>query len=379
MTISIIVPVYYGKKYIEPMIKQFELCAEQLNKKYDIELIFSNDAPGDCLEEIYASELITVVVLNTDMNRGIQGARVKGLEHSRGEYVLFLDQDDMIKPSYLRSQLEKIQECDAVVCRAIHEERPFYNSVIVFEEAITKKYMLEQGCGIVSPGQVLLKKEAVSEIWKTNLVSHNGADDWLLWLCMFGEGKSFALNQEILYEHVVHGANTAFHTERMLQSEYDVYEILQRAGIYSIAEINKFKMTIEKIKSNRLALMDKFKKLFFVYNTWIALENKGKTLSGFLKEQGCQKVAIYGYGHVGKQMVGRLRKENVEIAYLADRNAAYIEEDIPAYTIEDDWPETSAVIVTLVEKEEAIVQQIKRKMDVPIWTIRELLAEMEKL
>lgn len=381
MTVSVIVPLYHGKKYIKAMITQLEECAEQLGERCQVELVLSNDAPDEWIEETEFSdkERITITIINTERNRGIQKARIRGLEQSRGEYILFLDQDDKIAPSYLKSQFDKIGDCDAVVCRAVHEGRPFYNSVMVFEEAITRKYMLEKGCGIVSPGQVLIKKEAVSDIWKENFILNHGADDWLLWLCMFGEKRRFALNQEVLYEHVVHGANAAIHTERMLKSEYEVYQILQKSTLYSEEEMSRFAETIERIKANRLALMDKFKKMFFVYNTWIALENQGKYIGDFLRQKNYHTAAIYGYGHLGKQLFGRLKKEEIEISYLADQNAAYIKEDVPAYTLKDELPETEVVIVTLVEKEENVVQLLHEKTNACIWTIKQLLSAMEEM
>lgn len=381
MTVSVIVPLYHGKKYIKAMTAQLEKCAEQLGERCQIELVLSNDAPEDVIGEADCPnrKRIIVTVLNTEVNRGIQEARVRGLKQSRGEYILFLDQDDKIAPSYFKSQLEKIGACDAVVCRAVHEGRPFYNSVMVFEEAITKKYMLEKGCGIVSPGQVLIRKTSVSDVWKKNYVMEHGADDWLLWLCMFGEGKQFALNQETLYEHVVHGANAAIHTERMLNSEHEVYQILRESRIYSVEEMNRFAETIERIKTNRLALMDKFKKMFFVYNTWIALENQGKQIGDFMRKNNYRTVAIYGYGHLGRQLFGRLKKEEIEVSYLADQNAAYITEGIPAYTLNDKLPETDVVIVTLVEKEERVIQQLCSKTKARIWTIKQLLSAMEEM
>lgn len=381
MTVSVIVPLYHGKKYIKAMTAQLEECAEQLEERCRIELVLSNDAPEDVIGEADCQnrKRITVTVLNTEVNRGIQKARVRGLEQSHGEYVLFLDQDDKIAPSYFKSQLDRIGDCDAVVCRAVHEGRPFYNAVMVFEEAITRKYMLEKGCGIVSPGQVLIRKTSVSEIWKKNFIRSHGADDWLLWLCMFGEGKQFALNQETLYEHVVHGANAAIHTERMLKSEHEVYQILKESKIYSVEEMSRFADTIARIKTNRLALMDKFKKMFFVYNTWIALENQGKVIGDFLRNKHYRTAAIYGYGHLGRQLLGRLQKEEIEVSYLADQNAAYIEEGIPAYTLGDELPETDVVIVTLVENEEKVVQMLREKTKAYIWTIKQLLSAMEEM
>ena len=120
--ISIIVPIYHGKQYIDAIIAQIEKCIKKLEKKYMVELLLVNDAPEEKLGE-YCSESMDIVVLNTDCNRGIHGARVRGLESCQGEFVLFLDQDDKITEDYLQSQISKMDNCDAIVCRAIHAKK----------------------------------------------------------------------------------------------------------------------------------------------------------------------------------------------------------------------------------------------------------------
>lgn len=375
--ISVIVPIFYGKKYIDSMITQIEGCARCLDDDTCVEIVLVNDAPNDYIDMNYSSEQIELVILNTDKNRGIQGARVYGLEHAKGEYVVFLDQDDLVKPEYLMSQMDCIGEADACVCRAIHEGKQFYDSVRVFEQVVSKEAMLEEGCGIVSPGQVLMRRAVVAEVWKQNLLEYNGADDWLLWLCMFGEGKSFALNQEVLFEHVVDGANASCNTERMMRSEASVYEIVKVAGIFAENELEILATTIAKIQSQRLNIMDKFKKQFFVLDVWMNLENKGLSVGGYLKENGYSNVAIYGYGYIGKQLHGRLNRENVEVSYIIDQNAEFLGEDVTAYTLEQELPKVDLIIVTLVEHERVIAERINEKMSVDVLSIKELLIKAE--
>lgn len=377
MDISVIVPVYHGKQYIGEMIKQIESNAGELGENASVELVLVNDAPDDSIDVALKSEIVEIVVLNTERNRGIQGARVRGLDVCRGEYVLFLDQDDLIKPSYLKSQLSAIGDCDACVCRAIHEGKQYYDEVRIFEREVTKAGMLERGCGIVSPGQVLMKKKAVSRIWKQNLLEHNGADDWLLWLCMFGEGKRFALNQEILFEHVVDGTNTSCNMEKMMHSENDVYRVLSETGLLSDSELDILHETIGKVQSKRFSIMDRFKKQFFVYDTWMHLESRGLTISDYLAGQGYHKVAIYGYGFLGVQLLGRLQNGTMKVSYILDRNAKYLDCIVPIYTMEDSLPKADVVIVTLIDGEKDVTEKLKEKLGIDVVTLRGILGGMQ--
>ena len=149
--ISIIVPIYHGKKYIENMIRQIAACALESKGDYTLELLFVNDDPGECigslsmytqacLPDLFSAGM-EIRTIETEQNRGIHGARVRGLEHCTGDYVLFLDQDDCIKPEYFSSQLTHLGEADAVVCKLLHEGKQFYDTRMPFEQVITRDFI----------------------------------------------------------------------------------------------------------------------------------------------------------------------------------------------------------------------------------------------
>ena len=153
--VSIIVPIYQGKKYIPKLIKMAEMCQEKAQNQQGIELILSNDDPHEKIEESLFSDTITIHILNTEINRGIQAARIRGLEAANGDFVVFLDQDDILYPDYINSQLSHLGDADTAVCRCIHENQQFYNADRKFEEVISKGYMMQKGNPIISAGQVL--------------------------------------------------------------------------------------------------------------------------------------------------------------------------------------------------------------------------------
>lgn len=231
-TVSVIVPVYHGKKYIESMIRQVEACQLCAAGQAKTELLFVNDDPDEPIGA-YRSGEIDLVVLETAENRGIHGARAEGVKRCGGEYILLLDQDDRILPGYIKSQLAAIRGYDAAVCMALHEGKALYNRTLPFEAAASREHMLRKGNAIISPGQVLIRKDAVAALWKETRLSQNGADDWLLWLCMMQEGRSFALNKEILFEHVMERDNTSMRQLQMQRSEWEVLRLIQGSAIFS--------------------------------------------------------------------------------------------------------------------------------------------------
>lgn len=115
---TVITPLYHGKKYIPAIISRLLACA-CASPEIEIELVLSNDSPEEFLEENLSSDAVTIKVLNTDKNRGIHGARVRGLLNGTGDYIVFLDQDDRILPEYFNGQLSAMGFADAVVCNAL--------------------------------------------------------------------------------------------------------------------------------------------------------------------------------------------------------------------------------------------------------------------
>lgn len=372
-SISVIVPIYYGEKYIKGLIEQVEAEKKLLKHDDTVEIILVNDAPDDPLPEGFQSETVEVIVLNTNCNRGIQGARVYGIECCHGEYVHMLDQDDRVEPEFLQSQLDKIEGYDASVCKAIHNKKQVYTDLRSFESVSSLEYMLKQGDAIVSPGQVLMRKESVSQIWKDNLLKYNGADDWLLWICMLAEGKRFARNSKVLYEHVVDGGNASWRSEEMMRSEQEVAEVLKREHVLGKTDIGELENTLLEINVKRVRILEKFRKMFFICSEWKALENRNKQVYKYLLEKDIRDVAIYGNGYLGKQLFEELQRNNVTVRYFIDRDAAYMKEKVPVYTPDQDLERVDMVIVTLTQKDEGLRTILNNKVRTVVWYIDELL------
>ena len=60
--ISVIVPLYYGEKYMTDIISQLEMCKTYLGIRDYIEVIFVNDAPDAQLSLNWKGEFIHITV-----------------------------------------------------------------------------------------------------------------------------------------------------------------------------------------------------------------------------------------------------------------------------------------------------------------------------
>lgn len=103
--LSVIIPVYntqdYLKKCLESVIKAIEMASE-----YTVQLIVINDGSTDdslkIINQFSSYDFLTII---NQKNTGFSGARNTGLRASAGEYVMFVDADDCISVSCIRTLL----------------------------------------------------------------------------------------------------------------------------------------------------------------------------------------------------------------------------------------------------------------------------------
>ena len=96
---SIIIPVYNAEKYLEQCIESV-LCQTESN----FELLLINDGSTDnsmIICEKYSQLDKRIIVINKE-NGGASSARNVGLDHARGEMIVFIDSDDSIGKNYLK-------------------------------------------------------------------------------------------------------------------------------------------------------------------------------------------------------------------------------------------------------------------------------------
>ena len=111
--VSVIIPVYNVAPYLR------EALDSAVNQTYrHLEIIIVEDGSTDGSEIIcdeYCSDS-RVQVIHQE-HRGVGNARNTGLDHAAGEYIAFLDPDDIYHADFIRQMLEAIKNADVVVCR----------------------------------------------------------------------------------------------------------------------------------------------------------------------------------------------------------------------------------------------------------------------
>ncbi len=110
--VSIVVPVYNMERYIKACVDSI------LNQVYrDFEVLIVNDGSTDASVELLGEAIrddkrFTVLSKN---NGGVSSARNMGIDRANGKYIVFVDADDMIHPTFLANLVNDMEEGSADV------------------------------------------------------------------------------------------------------------------------------------------------------------------------------------------------------------------------------------------------------------------------
>ena len=138
--ISIIVPIYNAEKYL------LECLTSIKKQSYDkFEAILVDDGSTDNSAKICKSFVKddSRFIYTRKKNEGVSKARNYGINISKGEYITFVDSDDIIASDYLLDMVEMISNKVSLVCSGVaffknsndlpkHDET-IHNETITFE------------------------------------------------------------------------------------------------------------------------------------------------------------------------------------------------------------------------------------------------------
>jgi hypothetical protein len=117
LEISIVVPAYNAERFVEPCLSP---VLDQMTAAHELVIIDdgSRDRTAGMVESLAARYPGARVRLVRQANQGLAGARNRGVQEAQGEYLLFLDADDMLLPGTLDALGRVIGEHapDVIVC-----------------------------------------------------------------------------------------------------------------------------------------------------------------------------------------------------------------------------------------------------------------------
>lgn len=118
MQISVIIPTYKPQSYLWKCLQS--LGNQTIDKAlYEIVIVL-NGCKDPYYSEIHSyvqnhMSSYQVQLIQTDMG-GVSNARNIGLDHAKGEYICFIDDDDYVSPTYLEELYQLADKNSVVLC-----------------------------------------------------------------------------------------------------------------------------------------------------------------------------------------------------------------------------------------------------------------------
>ena len=156
MILSFIIPLFNCEKYIFRCLEQ--ICSSGVDYYY-FEIIVINDGSNDGSDreiQRFKSEYSScnLIYIVTD-NRGASDARNRGIEEAKGEYIWFVDADDLINPSFFSTITKRLKESDEdLIC--------FNHAVLIDGGLKENKEFTEE---LYLSGVELLNRHTYNYVW----------------------------------------------------------------------------------------------------------------------------------------------------------------------------------------------------------------------
>lgn len=391
--ISMIVPIYKGKKYIQRIIRMFEENCSRL-RQYDeglsAELILVNDYPEEQIElpKPDCAEYDVSIIVNKS-NIGIHKTKIEGLKYARGEYVFFLDQDDLISPHYFVEQYKAIGECDASVCNVDIGEGPYYSKSGV--EALDLSIYLSGYNGIFSLGQVLFRKDRIPVEWIKKPLRKNGADDYYLLFIMLLKKQKMVEHRKTLYYHVYTGENLSTNSEAMDMSVEELLGNLVSMELLTNKQMEDANRNRDCESRRRLARREKYSESMWdervehirtirIYDKCLCNLELSYAVDSYISTFGCNRIAVYGAGKMGKHFLYWMRiSKKVLVEVCIDQKKSGQILGIPVIQIEDAKEQKDKfdmIVVTPISGTKRIIEELEQIFDCTIISLEEVVCNM---
>lgn len=244
--VSVIIPAYNIARFITETLDSVRAQTFQ-----DFEIIIINDGSTDTPEfervlEPFREEIIYL----KHKNVGAGAARNIGIGEARGEFLAFLDGDDVWRPQFLESQVEFLERngldlvyADAEMFGGSALDGKTYMQTSPSAGEANFESLLDLRCNVITSGTLARRKSVLEAgMFEREKVR---AHDFHLWLRMAKNGSRIGYQKKVLLKYRVRLDSLSGSSVDRVQREIDVYHRIKR--MIALTE------TEEKIVQKQLA------------------------------------------------------------------------------------------------------------------------------
>ena len=192
--VSIIMPMYNSSFFVEQSI---DSVIAQTYKNWELIIIddYSTDNSREIVEK-YIERDLRIKIICLEENLGVAEARNRGIEIANGQYLAFLDSDDIWHPEKLQKQIFFMKKNNIAFSytqyRHFSQKDKYEGKNIDVKERVTYKELLKGN--IIGCLTVVIDREKIKNI----MMRSERHEDYILWLQILKSGyEAYGLKEDL--------------------------------------------------------------------------------------------------------------------------------------------------------------------------------------
>lgn len=272
-TVSVVIPAFNAAAYIGEAL---DSVLGQTFKDFEIIVINDGSTDSETLERVLEPYRACVTYLRQG-NRGPGAARNAGIRQARGQYIAFLDADDLWSPQYLDEQLRAFGN-DRMLDLIYADAELFGDSLLAgrtFMESspsrgpVTFRSLLALECTVLTSCAVVRRQALIA----AGLFDEDFfyAEDFELWARLAHGGAKLGYQRQVLARHRLHASSLTANEARLFEGQWKVFEKLARTLPVSAEERTELETLMQRAQAN--LYFYKGKRAFFRGDVKEAIDN----------------------------------------------------------------------------------------------------------
>lgn len=204
--VSVVVPAYDCAGFIGEAL---DSIFRQTFKNYEIIVVNDGSPDTEKLESVLENYYAEIIYIK-QANGGAAAARNTAIENASGEFLAFLDGDDIWLPEYLEAQLEALAEkncdliyADALLFGSVRDAAETYMVKSPSSGKVTTENLISGKCNIITSGTVVSRRRVVEAGMFNENLPRIVSEDFDLWFRLAKSGARLDYQKKVLLKYRV--------------------------------------------------------------------------------------------------------------------------------------------------------------------------------
>ena len=234
---SVVIPAYNAAGWIERLLESLK---RQTFRDFEVILVddCSTDSTFDIAKNFLGASGLHYKIIKMYPNQGVSCARNQGIREACGEYICFIDSDDVIRPEYLEKLFNMAKKCDLDIAFCGYDEVDSASGKLISRRCKKSSYFDDAKTGVECFTALLrdkVKIEMVTTLYRKSML--RSANLWFTPYRKIGEDREFLYKALLEAKRVAYIAEPLYvycrHSESTTrQNWYDKFRHCYDVGLY---------------------------------------------------------------------------------------------------------------------------------------------------